>query len=357
MSLADRYFCQWVLPLAVGAFISVTPARAAQETGETVELITQAGSAVVTGLEFSAKSFPLYKFDPLAGASLPSYGIILTGKFIAQGSNLLVGSKSVPLKSEDGAFRLRVPIQGPSTRLTFRSVQPSGQTETLPVEFTFGRWEGFIAAANASAPVPSAKPVKKYSFSAGVAISSNSYTSPFAEKWSHLALTPKLAGHLILSASGKWDAGTNLFFTALPLSSSGPTPATFRYLGINARVGYRLSREDAPWQYSFHGGIYYSTMIVSDDSFGYRSVSGPQLFPSVTRLLTKNRRASAYFKYSPIAGGFQLQSLSSREIGMGASYTFGKYTASLDYADLALSTPDAPTAKNQSINLGISIGF
>jgi len=176
-------------------------------------------------------------------------------------------------------------------------------------------------------------------------------------KWSHLALTPKLAGRTTLSASGKWDAGANAFFTALPLSSSGPTPATFRYLGINARVGYRFSREDAPWQYSLHGGIYYSTMIVSDDSFGYRGVSGPQLFPTVTRILGKDRQASAYFKYSPIAAGFNLQSLSSRELGLGASYTFGKYTASLDYADLALTTLDAPAAKNQSINLGISIGF
>jgi hypothetical protein len=101
-------------------------------------------------------------------------------------------------------------------------------------------------------------------------------------------------------------------------------------------------------------------MFASDSSFGYKNISGPQLFPSLRRNLNNGHALSTYFKFSPISNNLGFFSLSNNEIATGLSYLIPTekhtYSISLDYARIAFSDGEVEIGSN-SLSLGGSFTF
>ena len=106
-------------------------------------------------------------------------------------------------------------------------------------------------------------------------------------------------------------------------------------------------------------------MLVStadpDSAFGYRNISGPQIFPTVKRQLKNERDISGYLKFSPISASFSLLSLKRNEIAFGLAYAFklsDRHRASVSF-DLSRITLEIPTlnefkATSSSYSIGMN---
>lgn len=130
--------------------------------------------------------------------------------------------------------------------------------------------------------------------------------------------------------------------------------------------GPRLSLLPEPWRLSVYAGAYYTTMVTSAEGVGYHNVTGPQLYPVISRALAGGRSSlSAYFKYSPVFSGFSVLDLSaSRELATGLGFTHplglvmrdSGLSWNFDYSDLALKTSTG-MAHTRTIGLGVALVF
>jgi hypothetical protein len=159
----------------------------------------------------------------------------------------------------------------------------------------------------------------------------------------------------------RWSLGLNTFFTLLPISSSLPEGASLRFVGVNGRLGYRLTDSANGWIAETSFGLYYQTTLVSGASFGYQNLGGPQLFLRVVRILRSAGSSSSlvagYLKYAMMAEGFQLSRMTNHEVAAGLSWagTLAKLplSFSFDYATLEFAYGvDAITVKTLSAAAG-----
>lgn len=135
-----------------------------------------------------------------------------------------------------------------------------------------------------------------------------------------------------------------------------------RFLGINLRAGYALPWLKAPWKLSAMVGGYFTTMFVTDNTFGYSNVSGPQFFPTITRSFSNGDSATAYVKFSPIAQSLSLLTPANRELALGGAWNHrlqnGQVLSlSLDFATLSLTTSSGKAIRSTTTTIGAGVGF
>jgi len=237
--------------------------------------------------------------------------------------NAIWNEKSFDVGRE-GVFELKIPFDAGFKNLELALVGPKGE-----VEYHFYQLELEMPAI----PVAGEIEAKESELPAG-----------------------EFANYFI--APPKWDLGFTGFFNFVSLSRSSPVDV--RFLGLNLRLGYIFPQVEAPWRLSLYGGWYYSTMFASDSSFGYKNISGPQLFPSLRRNLNSGHAVSAFLKFSPISNNFGFLSLSNHEFATGVSYLIPTetrtYSISVDYARISFSDEEVEISSN-SISLGGSVTF
>ncbi len=287
-------------------------------------------------------------------------GITVTATFRArfkkEGYSLLAGPEFAKVRRDrDGVFTVLADIKSQQTRYPFAMVDPGGTLVQEWIIIEVPRYDLFVQTGQ--------KNPRKLFINGGLGVTSISYAETNitgSENFSSIVLSPKISAILILP-SPVWSLGFSAYATALQLTSSRDVSA--RFLGLNARAGYRVPFLPEPWQLTLMAGYYYTTMFVKPASFGYRNVGGPQLFPTVRRAFKTGDFASAYFKYSPIANGVSLLGPTNREIGTGVSYTFSgrranPLSAYFDYSTFNLDLPlQEFRMSTSSITLGASYGF
>jgi hypothetical protein len=280
----------------------------------------------------------------------------LRGRFKKKGYSLLAGPDFTRVKRDrDGVFTIEADIKSRQTRYTFAMVDPAGNLVQEWIIIEVPRYDLFVQTGQ--------KNPRKLFINAGLGFTSVAYQETNIsgpQTFSSIVATPKISAILIMP-SPVWSLGFTAYVTALQLKSS--LNATARFLGLNARAGYRVPFLPEPWQLTLMAGYYYTTMFVTPATFGYRHVGGPQLFPTVKRAFKTGDFASAYFKYSPIANGVSLLGPSNREIGAGFSYTFAGRRANplaayLDFSQFKLDLPLQEFDMSMStVTFGASYGF
>jgi hypothetical protein len=250
---------------------------------------------------------------------------------------------------ENGEFTSQVLIRGDLTRVEVFTINPLGEVEKEIVVLEYKEW---------------GKLKKSMYLIAGLGYTTIDYKQSRASDFFQTGLTGKISWNYLIFPPN-WDFAASAFYTVMPLSSNDPATKA-RFLGINGRFGYVLPSVREPWRVSILFGLYYATMFVTPGAdglykFGFKNMSGPQLFPTVRRALKNKDAIYGYFKFSPIANSFSLLSLSSRELAMGSGYTHplagGKtITGSLDYANLDLTILGDNVVSN-SLTIGLSYGF
>jgi hypothetical protein len=275
----------------------------------------------------------------------------LEGHFDREGWNLIFENRV--LTRADAAekdFSFDVPLRGTVTPLTLTAVGPAGGVEYEKAQISFESFSKFMEAAK-KASVP------KDFVQASMGPTVVSYQQSRVPDYSLWTVTGKVSyQHLIFPP--KWDFAISAFGTLLTLASNRPDIST-RYLGINLRIGYVIPGVSDPWRLGLMGGWYYSSMIVTPSAFGYKNLSGPQVFPVISRGLKGGARVGAYFKYSPIMSGLSVLSLSNRELALGANWTRPlksghPLSVSVDFANLGFKVG---TSTVSSTSLSLSAGY
>lgn len=285
-----------------------------------------------------------------AGGAGSGFKVTLRGSYSRKDWTLLWNSMPVEL-SEKGDFEFAFPISGEMNEGKLVAIGPMGKTEKVKLKVRFPSWEDFLARAGASPP-------KRIFITPGLGLSLISYSETGIAPFSQIAITGKISyAHLVLPP--RWDFAANAYMTLLPVSSSQEISA--RFFGASMRIGYVLPSVKAPWRVSLLAGAYYATTFVQGDGFGYKNVSGPQIFPTVRRELPGGDSVLAYFKFSPISAGFSFLQLSNHELAAGLIYSRplpdGR-TASitLDAATLGLSLAGI-RVRSTSVSLGVAYGL
>lgn len=197
---------------------------------------------------------------------------------------------------------------------------------------------------------------KNWVASVGLGVSSLSFSQTGIQDLSELLLTIKFSVTRLLSE--RWKLGFSGFYNPLILSKNQPDPG-IQFLGLNLRASWETHLLPEPWNLSLSGGYYYTTSFVSDISYGYANLQGPQFYPNLSRKFERGDSAGIYFKFSPVTSNFQLLNLSNREIAAGLTYSRpvnGNHqgTISLDLANIQLN-PYGIQNRTYSLGLGYSL--
>jgi hypothetical protein len=263
----------------------------------------------------------------------------------------------------DGKFQVDISYDAGLRALELALVGPKGE-----VEYHFYRLELQLPAVPKEERAETVGPdfadlefnkklKRRFFISPGLGISSLSYSQTAVDPYHSIVMTAKVSSNYLLFPP-KWDLGFTGFFNFVSLSKSSPVDV--RFLGLNLRLGYIFPEIKAPWRLSLYGGWYYSTMFASDSTFGYKNISGPQLFPSLRRNLNNGHAISTYFKFSPISNNLGFFSLSNNEIATGLSYLIPTekhaYSISLDYARIQFYDGEVEIGSN-SVSIGGSFTF
>ncbi len=272
--------------------------------------------------------------------------IELKGNYTNPNATLLIETSKVDTtQSSDHSFSVRWGVSRLPARIELNTIGLRGEVETE-----------YIMIRLIDEPKKMSHP-----FSPSLGISMLHYTEGTSIDFSEIATTVKL-GYRVDLKPPRFDLGINAFFTAFALSStlarapSGFNNVSVKYLGFNAKVGYLLY-QDPSWRIALYGGGYYTTMFVTGNSFGFNNLSGPQLFPVVSTFFGSNS-LSAYLKFSPVGEGFNIASLSDREIAGGISYAHSyaegnSISLHLDISQLSITVGDIPvTSSSTSFSVG-----
>jgi hypothetical protein len=276
--------------------------------------------------------------------------VVVRGQYSKDGWTLSTERSIVELK-DGGEFEVEVPLSGKITFLSLMAIGPYGEVETQKVGIYFAEVVTFKEEAKTN-------PVKRYFLSPGLSMTSIAFKDSRIADFSETALTGKIS-FLTPVIPPRWDAGVTVYMTLLPLTTS--TDKMARFLGVNLRFGYVVPSVTDPWKLTLLTGGYYTTMFVSTNDFGFKNMSGPQLFPMLARTLKNRDTLVGYLKFSPIGGSFRILSLANNEKAFGMSYVRPlaggrSIAASLDIANLSL-TIQGVNLSSTSFSLGVGYGL
>ena len=279
------------------------------------------------------------------------YIIILAGSFKREGWQLTLNQKPIK-RNEVGGFVDEEIITKEKRTFEFVATGPEGKTEKEKIVVQGPMWDPPKKKTEVlQAP-------KRLFIVPGLGVSSITAKETAIPNYSTIALTAKMSINYLLIPR-KVDLRVSFFLTALQLTKN--EEITARYLGVNARVGYILPFVELPWAVSLYGGWYYTTTFVQANAFGYKNLSGPQIYPSVVRAFPNGDALAWYFKFSPVAGSLKLLSMSDREIASGLAYIHPLknghvLSGSFDYSDIQLIF-NGINSQTDSLTLGASYGL
>jgi hypothetical protein len=219
--------------------------------------------------------------------------------------------------------------------------------------------EAPVAAAQITATEP-ATPGPILGLTPSLGFTTVSYTQTNGSPFSESAFYGELSyAHSIFIDDLGFQA--KALFTLLPFSSN-QNGVTARYLEFNLDASYHLPWIKTPWSLSILVGGFYSTMLVTNNAFGYTSLLAPEIFPVLKRMLTEKDGLSAYFKFVPLGAGIFNFGFNQRQLEMGLFYertlaNSHSLNAGLDFSDLVYNPAPATTITSEALTLKLGYQF
>ncbi|MCM2324696.1 MAG: hypothetical protein NDJ90_15665 [Oligoflexia bacterium] len=284
-------------------------------------------------------------------------GKVITGKGAIHGFygrkawKVLVNHREV-VRAANGEFVLKIDVLGPKSFIILTAIGPKGELEEQRFIISFPGFHAWVTEQQKFFN-------KRYFFSGTLGGSFLWYEEVLTEPLHQFALTAKLSYQYLLLPP-RLDFGFTGYITAVPLTTS-LAETSARFLGLNLRLGYVMPGIPDPWRVSIMTGMYYTTMLVPNDDFGFSHLMGPQLFPVIRRMLPNGDAISGYFKFSPVGVGVALESLNNREMAVGLSFTqristWRSISYAIDIADLQLQI-DGVDIRSRSASFGVGFSW
>ena len=305
-------------------------------------------SGKINGLSFNAQYLRALKMDEDTSQS-QFYRVYLNGNFQRPGWRLICGKRKLDLKEkkgEDPYFVIKFQTNRAKNVIYMTALGPKGEKEKEAFEVLI------------SSKIIKFKEEKSLGLNLGVGATFLQYAQTGKAAYKAIMLSPKISFFYYISKY--WDFGANSYMNVMPMWANNKK-LTVRFLGINGRLGIKPQFIKQPWQMSIMLGAYYMTMFVTNNSFGFSNLLGPQFFPVLRKTLNDNNSIFFYFKYSPILANWKFRPQGNREIAVGTGWIIPigqekTLSFSLDYSNLKLVIQTI-TAKSQSVSFGVGYGF
>jgi hypothetical protein len=239
---------------------------------------------------------------------------------------VVVRGRSYPL-TDAGMIEISIPWHSPRRRVPVKIVDAFGEVIETTVTLVGTDPKTLIRIEDAYL-------ASKANLSTGLGYTQAAYTETGARTNSYSAslLTLTADYQYPLGRRGTWTLQGSGYFSLTSLQQSNPDDA--RYLGLNARLIYRFPFSTERLDLRIAGGAYFLTMFVPTESFGFRNLSGPQLYPTLRLQFPGVAVFRTFFKYSPVSDRLSLMNLANNEIATGlsvASPSILKQRLSLNY--------------------------
>lgn len=248
----------------------------------------------------------------------PTYSIVFWGILKEAGASLTINGASVPV-NDAHVFSTTVELKGAQTFLEIKKFNANGEVATENASLTFSE----ISQSRSHEIDLKLRP-RYTKLSVNLGASPIFYSQPGVGRYQEIGLTAKFAVTHNFPTS-PWSLGFNVFTTVMPFFVTADNPLladqSLRFLGSNLRFGYRIPWLSHPWALSIMLGLYYTTTY-STDALGYHNFGGPQVYPYLSYQLPHGGSLGVYYKFSPVAAGFDPMSLNSREVATGAAFFF-----------------------------------
>ena len=251
----------------------------------------------------------------------PSFKVELTGKVRGSKNSYVVEKPSQPLKVGSGDQTTgNFTLQNEKTDFSVLEISDAGKLSTGKFRISISDWPAAEIILKGQAQI------KPWSFVTGLGVSTINYTQTNVDFSSLNSLTATLKVNIDRKiGSNGIVAGFSGFFNLLQFSGTAVGANAFKFFGLNLKIGKMLKTLKEPWELGIHVGYYYLTMI-TNGTLGFNNVSGPELYPTISRKFNNGSQALVYFKFCPVSQQFTLLSLSNHEIAVGAQYRFAKKT-------------------------------
>lgn len=245
--------------------------------------------------------------------------------------NVTLFQKTKPLATSGETpvdFTLQVPLTAETTEVQLSMVDARGAIKKFTGTVTIQDWHTLN-------PQPEGR---KWAIIPALGYALYRYTESTVGTLTISGIVAKVSASYRLGE--RFDASVSGSLTVLPLTNTDSSRTT-RFLGVNARLGYKLPFLKSPWAFYIKGGYYFTTMWVSPADHGFSNMNGPQIYPVLTRVLGKGL-GHVYLKYSPVA---TLDLLANREIAAGLGYHFAvkpgqTVSIELDVANIGFTALD-----------------
>ncbi len=281
--------------------------------------------------------------------------VTITGKYQKDEWTFFWDKEDNPqlINVKGATFSVDIEVGTGAQLLHFLAIGPFGEVE----KETIGIYVPELAAIKEEIKY---NPPRRFYLLPGLGFSLISVKETGIENYSSITSTGKVSMMYFIKPP-YIDFGASLFFNIMPITNT-PSNVTVRFIGANARGGYRFPFIKAPWSMSFLVGLSYSHMLVSDDSFGYRHLFYPQLYPTVTRGFKNGDLGVAYVKFVPLTASFFGFSTSERELAGGLAYIHvlkngHSVSSAINYSNTSFNLTSVRKFKSNVISLDFSYGW
>lgn len=253
---------------------------------------------------------------------------------IPEGTNLIARGR--PLKTDEpNHVELSVPWNASEQVVPIQLVDAYGQITESSIRLYGTSAASLIRASDAKISAKSA-------FVVGLGPTLIHYTESGLRLTNYRSTALTVTGdyQLPMSASGNWTIQGSIYGTAVQIQQS--TSDDPRFIGVNGRLIYRLPFSRESLELKLAAGIYYLSMIVPSESFGFKNLVGPQLYPTIRYQIPGVLTLRTYVKYSPVSEQLRIMDLANREFAYGISFASPallkqKLSINYNHSDLSLS--------------------
>jgi hypothetical protein len=232
-------------------------------------------------------------------------------------------------KKNSGKFRMRIPFVKEQSHFELAVVSPKGKVKRFKFQIQAYRWPDFVTAQTSGGR-------KRWGLQVGLGYTQGVYQQTPNQLYQQSSLTLKV-GYAWAAPRVPLDLAGNIFGTVAPLVDNSPE-STGWVLGMNVRLGVRVTPRYWRWRLSLALGYYNVSFLDSNRAFGFTFLNGPEVYPALSFRWKKNR-LGVYFKFAPVWNGQGFNSLASRELATGFSYSRSlkqgfDVVVAVDYAQL-----------------------
>jgi len=341
--LRQRLISGFVFSLA---FVFATMGLAYSDDFDLAKLVVSSNpSETIAGLVWSSTDIHILNVNeahPL---------VTIEGKYDKDGYFLFHDGRMVEVDPSTKKFIVVLRLTGKSTPMDFTEVSPDAVSTPEKAIVYWSSYGEAPPARPSEAPVSTTSqtvaesvPIKDLgpnTFGVSLGLTSIAYTESAATPENEFAMSVEARANHRLDS--QWSVDGDLFYTALPLSSSRSDNLTFLTGRLAAIYDLPVlgSGGGGPWRLKIAGGFYYETtftnVTVALKQIGYGNFLGPQISPEIHYQVNARDSASLAVAETPNLNNEFLPDFSSNVVSLKLAWDRRLTSGQIISADLRFS--------------------